>query len=169
MSNQHCEEIFEAMVESVGIKAFAANMGISTRQVHRMLNGAQPNPLDRFCRTMKSCDGKAAEQALSHVCRQSGVYWIRVPVSMKAANLDAVKEAAQAIVAITEDRSITVEVREIREAIAALAALEKKLDQEQATAKAPRHGTVHTDLRSAPIREGAPTEEAPHPKNPPAI
>jgi hypothetical protein len=100
-----------------------------------MLNGAQPNPLDRFCDIMKACDAKTAQRALSHVCRQSGVYWVRVPISMKAANLDAVKEAAQAIVAITEGRSITVEVREIREAIAALAALEKKLDQERTTSK----------------------------------
>jgi hypothetical protein len=123
------------MVESVGIKAFAAAMGVSTRQVHRMLNGAQPNPLERFCRAMESCDPKTAERALSHVCRQSGVYWIRVPASMKAANLDAVKEAAQAIVAITEGRSVAVEVREIREAIAALAAVEKKLDHERAPAR----------------------------------
>ena len=120
------------MVESVGIKAFASKMELSTRQVHRMLGGAQANPVARFCQAMQACDKKTAEAVLSHLCRQQGVYWIRVPASLKAANLNAVKESAEAIVAITEGRSVTTTVREIREAIAALAALEKILDADKA-------------------------------------
>ena len=124
-----CDELLAAMVESVGIKAFAAGLGVSTRQVHRMLNGSQANPLRRFCDVLLSCDQKTAEAALSSICRSMGVYWIRVPESVEAAHLNAVKESAEAIVAITEQRSPRVTVREIREAIAALSALERILDR----------------------------------------
>ncbi len=123
-----CDEIFEGMVEAAGIKAFASKLGLSTRQVHRMLNGSQPNPLTRFCDILSAAEPKSAEAALSHVCRKQGVYWIRVPQDLKSANLNAVKESAEAIVAITEGKDPRVTVREIREAIAALSALEKMLD-----------------------------------------
>ena len=124
-----CDQLLEAMVESVGIKAFTAGLGVSTRQVHRMLNGSQHNPLRRFCDVLLSCDSSQAEAALSHICREVGVYWVRVPQSLEVANLNAVREAAEAIVAITEGRSIDVAVNEIREAIAALSALERALDK----------------------------------------
>ena len=131
MSDQRCDELFEAMVESVGIKAFASALGVTARQVHRMLSGAQANPLARFCDAMGACAPKAGEAVLSDLCRRRGVYWIRVPESLKAANLNAVKESAEAIVAITEGRSIRTTVKEIREAIAALAALEHVLDRKE--------------------------------------
>ncbi|MFB3891756.1 MAG: hypothetical protein ACE15C_07005 [Phycisphaerae bacterium] len=131
MSDQRCDELFEAMVESVGVKAFAAAIGVTARQVHRMLSGAQANPLARFCDAMGACTRQAAEAVLSDLCRRQGVYWIRVPESLKAANLNAVKESAEAIVAITEGRSIQTEVNEIRQAIAALSALERVLDRKE--------------------------------------
>lgn len=132
---QRCDEIFEAIVQATGVKAFAAKLGLSTRQVHRMLSGAQPNPLSRFCDVLHACDQQSAEAVLSAVCRAMDVYWIRVPQDLKSANLNAVKESAEAIVAISEGRSVQTTVREIRQAIAALSALERMLDQEKAAAE----------------------------------
>ena len=135
-ADERCEELFEALVESVGIKTFASNLGLSTRQIHRMRNGAKPNPLRRFCEMLQACDLKSAEGVLSYVCRQMGVYWIRVPADVKTANVNAVREAAEAIVAISEDRPTRAAVREIREAISALASLEKVLDARAELTKA---------------------------------
>jgi len=123
-----CDEFFESVVQAVGIKAFAAKLGLSARQVHRMIGGAQPNPLRRFCDILNACDAPQVEAILSCVCRQQGVYWVRSPETIEAAHLNAVKESAEAIVAITEGRSTSVAIREIREAISALVALEKILD-----------------------------------------
>lgn len=141
MSEDRCDEIFEAMVESAGIKAFAANMNLSTRQIHRMLNGTQPNPLRRFCEMMLACGTKPAESILSYVCRQMGVYWIRVPENLRAAHVNAVRESAEAIAAIAEGRPSKAAVKDIREAIAALAALEKMFDAQTELTKAARIGT----------------------------
>lgn len=124
-----CDRLFGEMVESVGVKAFAAKLGMSSRQVHRMLSGSQPNPLRRFCEVLQACPQAKAEAAMSCLCRQMGMYWVRVPTTLAEANLNAVKEAAEAIVAIMEGRSVDTAVQEIREAIAALSALERALDK----------------------------------------
>jgi len=127
MSERRCEELFEAMVESVGVKAFAADMGLSTRQIHRMLNGVQPNPVSRIAACMACCEGFTADGVLDFLCQQRGGYFVAMPQSLAEANLNAVKEAAEAIVAISEGDSVDITVREIREAISALAALERSL------------------------------------------
>jgi hypothetical protein len=57
---------------------------------------------------------------------------MRILENLAAANVNAVKESAEAIVAISEGRSVRVTVKEIREAIAALAALERRLSQGEA-------------------------------------
>ena len=72
MSDRRCDELFEAMVDSVGVKGFAANMGLSTRQIHRMLNGTQPNPVARMCDTLSSCDCELAGNTLDQMCQQQG-------------------------------------------------------------------------------------------------
>ncbi len=127
MSENVHDELFEAMVESVGVKAFAANMGLSTRQIHRMLNGAQPNPVARIAAALAAGERDVAEKALDRLCRQFDGYFVRLATDLESANVNAVKESAEAIVAITENRSVRITVREIREAIAALAALEHRL------------------------------------------
>jgi hypothetical protein len=129
MSETRHDELFEAMVGSVGVKAFAANMGLSTRQIHRMLSGTQPNPVRRFCEAISACDGPIAEEALDCLCRSCGGYFVRLVTNLEKANVNAVKESAEAIVAISEGNSPRVTIREIREAIAALAALEHRLLQ----------------------------------------
>jgi hypothetical protein len=127
MLHVECDRLFEAMVESVGVKAFAHRMGLSTRQVHRMLSGSQPNPLRRLCEAIKASDGPAARDALDFVAGRCGGYFIDSPPDFKSANLNAVKEAAEAIVAISEGAPCRVTIREVREAISALAALERIL------------------------------------------
>jgi len=127
MSEQRGEGLFEAMVTSAGIKAFAADIGLSTRQIHRMLNGTQPNPVTRMAEALSACKPQAAEAAMDYLCRQMGGYFVRLIEDLARANVNAVKESAEAIVAISEGRSPRVTVKEIREAIAALAALELRL------------------------------------------
>ena len=127
MSETRCVELFEAMVESVGVKAFAGAMGLSTRQIHRMLNGSQPNPVQRFHETMWASEGLTADAAIDFLCQLRGGYFLRIPETLTAANVNAVTESAEAIVAISEGRSAAVTVKEIREAIAALSALARRL------------------------------------------
>ena len=127
MSDPHCDELFLAMVDSVGVKAFAGRLGLSTRQIHRMLGGTQPNPLARLCEALAACEPAAAEAGIDCMARRMGGYFVRLPGSLEQANVNAVKEAAEAIVAISEGESVDITVREIREAIAALAALERRL------------------------------------------
>ena len=127
MSDGRCEELFEAMVDSVGVKAFAGNMDLSTRQIHRMLNGVQPNPIQRFREAVHACEGLTGDAALDYLCRLRDGYFVRLPEDLTFANANAVKESAEAIVAISEGRSPRVTIKEIREAISALAALERKL------------------------------------------
>jgi hypothetical protein len=128
MSDTQCDELFAMMVESVGIKAFAAKMDLSTRQIHRMLNGAQVNPIERACAAMRACADATGHKVLDNMCRTHGGYFVPVAGDLKSANLNAVKESAEAIVAISEGRSVRITIKEIREAIAALAALEQKLE-----------------------------------------
>jgi hypothetical protein len=150
MSDRACDELFEAMVESVGIKAFAAGMGLGTRQVHRMLNGTQPNPIARFVEAMKACEGLTAQASVDYVCRAAGGYFVRHLERLDQASVNAVKEAAEAIVAISEGEAPKMEIKEIREAISALAALEHVL-LEQTTPKTSTRNVPHT---------GAATKEA---------
>ncbi|HAU38683.1 MAG TPA: hypothetical protein DCX07_13325 [Phycisphaerales bacterium] len=127
MSERCCEELFEAMVESVGVKMFAARMDLSTRQIHRMLNGVQPNPIARMSEALSACEGLTADAAMDYLCKRRGGYFLQFPDNLADANVNAVKEAAEAIVAISEGRSVNITIREIREAISALAALEGML------------------------------------------
>ena len=140
MSERRYDELFEAMIESVGIKAFAADIGLSTRQIHRMLNGVQPNPIRRMAHALAACRGAEAEVALDWLCHGMDGYFVRLPDGLERANVNAVKESAEAIVAISEGRSVRVTVKEIREAISALAALEKRLREGRTAGDSDRRG-----------------------------
>ncbi len=127
MSRERCEELFETMVEATGVKAFAADMGLSARQVYRMLNGVQPNPIWRFCQALTAARDADRSAVLDFICQQHAGYFARPAVELEQSNVNAVKESAEAIVAISEGRSPNVTIREIREAVAALCALEGEL------------------------------------------
>ncbi len=133
MAETRCDELFEALVDSIGVKAFAANIGLSARQVHRMLSGTQPNPVTRLCEALAAGDGFAATATLDYLCQRWGGHFVEYADNLAVANVNAVKEAAEAIIAITEGRSVRMTVKEIREAISALAALEGYLRAQDQT------------------------------------
>jgi dihydropteroate synthase len=129
-------ELFRAMVESVGVKRFAAAMDLSTRQVNRMLAGAQPNPVERMLRCVQASSPETGDAAIDAICQELGGYFVRYTADAKAATDLAVREAAEAIAAISDGHVSSHDEQEIREAISALISL------------LPRHGTE----RRAPTR-----------------
>lgn len=113
---------FAELVESVGIKRFAAEIGLSTRQVNRILSGAQPNPIERVIRCLQSAHPSVGDQVIDFVCQELGGHFVRHE-AIDAAAVNAVKECAEAIAAISDGEVSTIAVKEIREAISALSSL----------------------------------------------
>lgn len=122
---RQAHERFEAMVESVGVKKFASGIGLSTRQINRILGGAQPNPVNRLIKCVQSCTPDAGDATLDFLCKEAGGHFIRDESALDAAALNAVKECAEAIAAISDGRICPIAEKEIREAIAALLALSR--------------------------------------------
>lgn len=116
---------FRALVQSVGVKQFAASIGLSTRQVNRILSGAQPNPVNRLLRCLQASPPDVGDAVLDYVCQEMGGHFVRDEGSLDDAAVNAVRECAEAIAAISDGKLNTVAEREIREAIAALLALSR--------------------------------------------
>lgn len=114
---------FRRMVESVGVKRFASSLGLSTRQVNRMLSGAQPNPVERMIRSLQSCTPEEGDEALSFICQETGGVFVKEEPTIDAAAVNAVRECAEAIAVISDGTIAPPEEREVREAISALTAL----------------------------------------------
>lgn len=127
-TNQTCSEDDEPrrrlaeLVGSVGVKRFAASMELSTRQVNRLLSGAQPNPIERLIRMLQSADPAAGDRVLDFICQELGGHFVREE-SIDAAAVNAVRECAEAIAAISDGQVTDLDMREIREAISALQSL----------------------------------------------
>lgn len=68
---------FEDLVHSIGIKRFAQSLGVSTRQVNRMLSGAQPNPVERLIRSLQSADAETGNRVLDFICEELGGHFVR--------------------------------------------------------------------------------------------
>ena len=119
---------FAALVESVGVKRFAASLGLSTRQVNRILAAAQPNPIERVILSLQSADTEAGDRALDFICQEMGGHFVRHE-ALDNATVNAVKECAEAIAAISDGEISDLDVREIREAISALSGLIMSLRQ----------------------------------------
>ena len=113
---------FTQLVESVGTKAFAAALNLSTRQVNRMLSGAQPNAVERVIRCLQSADVPTGDAVLDFICQEMGGHFVRHEAT-EAAIINAVKECAEAIAAISDGHISEQDLREIREAISALSGL----------------------------------------------
>jgi hypothetical protein len=113
---------FTELVESVGVKRFAQSMGLSTRQINRMLGGAQPNPVDRMIRALQASEADVGDRVLDFVCQEMGGHFVRHE-GLDDAAVNAVKECAEAIAAISDGDVSQVDVREVREAISALTTL----------------------------------------------
>lgn len=114
--------MFTTLVENTGIKRFSNSLGISPRQVNRILSGAQPNPIERLIRSVQSSTPEAGDQVLDFICQEMGGHFVRHEGFDEAA-VNAVKECAEAIAAISDGHISELDVKEIREAISALSSL----------------------------------------------
>ncbi|MCH8165737.1 MAG: hypothetical protein IH889_09020 [Planctomycetes bacterium] len=113
---------FAALVNSVGVKRFAQSLELSTRQINRILAGAQPNPVDRLVRALQSAQPEVGDGVLDYVCQEIGGHFVRTE-AFDDATVNAVKECAEAIAAISDGQISELDLKEIREAISALSGL----------------------------------------------
>ena len=113
---------FADLAAAVGVKRFALALEISTRQVNRILSGAQPNPVERLLRSLQTAEPEAGDRVLDYICQEMGGHFVRHEGIDEAA-VNAVKECAEAIAAISDGEVSELDVQEIREAISALSGL----------------------------------------------
>ncbi|MEM7229782.1 MAG: hypothetical protein AAF432_13305 [Planctomycetota bacterium] len=123
-------QTFTALVESTGVKRFATSLDLSTRQVNRILSGVQPNPVERLIRSLQAAEAEAGDQVLDFICQEMGGYFVRHE-ALDNATVNAVKECAEAIAAISDGEVSKVDVREVREAISALHGLLSAIQKDQ--------------------------------------
>ena len=119
---------FGDLVDSVGVKRFALSVGLSTRQINRILAGAQPNPVERLIRCLQSAETAAGDRVLDYVCQEMGGHFVRHE-ALDDATVNAVRECAEAIAAISDGHVSELDVKEIREAISALSSVIMSLRQ----------------------------------------
>jgi hypothetical protein len=113
---------FADLVNSVGVKRFAQSLDLSTRQINRILAAAQPNPVERLLRSLQSADPEIGDRVLDYVCQEMGGHFVRHE-AFDEATVNAVKECAEAIAAISDGQVSALDLKEIREAISALSGL----------------------------------------------
>ena len=113
---------FADLVNSVGVKRFAQALGLSTRQINRILAGAQPNPVERLLRSLQGAEPEIGDRVLDFVCQEMGGHFVRHE-AFDEATVNAVKECAEAIAAISDGQVSELDIKEIREAISALSGL----------------------------------------------
>ncbi|MHC4130228.1 MAG: hypothetical protein ACYSWT_16275 [Planctomycetota bacterium] len=113
---------FADLVGSVGVKRFAQSLDLSTRQINRILAGAQPNPVERLLRSLQSADPEVGDGVLDFICQEMGGHFVRHE-AFDEATVNAVRECAEAIAAISDGEVSELDVKEIREAISALSGL----------------------------------------------
>lgn len=121
---------FQGMVDSVGVKRFSSGLGLSTRQVNRMLSGAQPNPIERLIRALQCTAPEAGDRSLDYICQQMGGFFVREE-AIEAASVNAVRECAEAIAAISDGEISRMDEIEIREAVEALICLARAVQAER--------------------------------------
>ena len=121
--------LFRELVESVGVKRFSESLGISTRQVNRILAGVQPNPVNRVLRSLQASKLESGDKTLDYICQEMGGYFVREDGGIDDASVNAVKECAEAIAAISDGHITEVAEREIREAISALISLSRIIQE----------------------------------------
>lgn len=121
---------FSLMVDSTGIKRFSSSLGISTRQVNRILSGAQSNPIERLVQSVQSATPEVGDRVLDYICQEMGGHFVRHEAFDDAA-VNAVKECAEAIAAISDGHITEFDIQEIREAISALSGLMSSIRDQQ--------------------------------------
>jgi hypothetical protein len=119
---EECLRRFASLVGSVGVKRFATDLDLSTRQVNRILGGVQPNPVERLIRALQSARAEEGDRLLDFICQEMGGHFVRHE-GLDEAAINAVKECAEAIAAISDGHISDLDLQEIREAISALSGL----------------------------------------------
>ena len=122
VSKDECLQQFAALVEDIGIKRFSSSIGVSTRQVNRILSGAQPNPIERLIRCLQAVEPQTGDRVIDYICQELGGHFVRQE-GLNDAAVNAVRECAEAIAAISDGEITTVDMKEIREAINPLSSL----------------------------------------------
>lgn len=158
--SRRAAEQFALMVQSVGVKRFASSLGLSTRQVNRMLAGAQPNPVERIVRSLQASMPEVGDRVLDTVCQEMGGYFVREDGTIDAKAVNAVRECAEAIAAISDGQITSVEELQIREAIAALTALSRATAERAAGAEP---GGVRVNVNPHPLGNLGRPDPAPAP------
>lgn len=125
-----CQKQFKALVDATGTKKFAVCLSVSTRQVNRMLAGTQPNPVERLIRCIQSAPPEVGDAVVDFVCQELGGHFVREE-TINSAAVNAVRECAEAIAAISDGQVQEMDVKEIREAISALSSLIYSLQQKK--------------------------------------
>lgn len=156
-STEKALSLFREMVESVGVKRFAGSLGISTRQVNRILAGVQPNPVNRLLKSLQASGVEAGDHTLDHICQEMGGYFVREDGGIDDASVNAVKECAEAIAAISDGHITEVAEREIREAVSALICLSRLVQERRIHPK--DDSVVRLEVHAKPINLG----NTPHP------
>lgn len=118
------------LVESVGVKRFSASLGVGTRQVNRIISGAQPNPIERLVRCLQSAEPEVGDRALDYICQEMGGHFVRME-GINQVTVNAVRECAEAIAAISDGHVSDLDIKEIRDAISALAALSMSIKNQR--------------------------------------
>ncbi|MCI0364970.1 MAG: hypothetical protein L0Y44_16125 [Phycisphaerales bacterium] len=121
-NKQECLDRFGELVNCVGIKRFATSLGISTRQVNRILSGAQPNPIERLIRCLQAVDPRTGDGVIDFICQELGGHFVRQE-GLNDAAVNAVRECAEAIAVISDGQVSKMDLKEVREAINALSGL----------------------------------------------
>jgi hypothetical protein len=121
-------------------------MSLSTRQINRMLSGAQPNPVERLIKCLQSSDPDIGDEALGFICSEAGGHFVKDEGSPDTAAVNAVRECAEAIAAISDGKLSRPDEKEVREAICALTALLRIVQAGRETEGPP--GVVVRPLRS---------------------
>ena len=117
-----CQKRFCELVESVGVKRFAEEMSVSTRQINRVISGAQPNPIERVIQCLQAADTEVGDRVLDYMCQELGGHFVRQE-GMNDSAVSAVRECAEAIAAISDGQVGEIDMKEIRDAISALSGL----------------------------------------------
>lgn len=120
--NADCRQRFAELVNCVGTKRFATAIGVTPRQVNRILSGAQPNPVERLIRCLQAADPAVGDCVIDYICQELGGHFVRHD-TIDTAAVNAVRECAEAIAAISDGQITSLDVREIRDAINALSSL----------------------------------------------
>jgi len=140
---------FRAMVESVGVKRFAADMNLSTRQVNRMLSGAQPNPVERIIRCLQCCDAEVGDEALAFICQETGGHFVKEIGGFDRGSAEAVRRGAEAVAACADGYAGQINDDEIRQAISALVSLLGAEQRQPSRSREESPPVVHTRPASA--------------------